>query len=250
MTNKQWEIFCNFKQTFKNKVEEWQKSAPELCELQRAAAVAAGTPDYPFETTVVYNRDLDKITIDDDIKLIVIGDNPGKDEQLAKNNRYLVGQAGKLADGFFKKNPELQTDFRKNVIILNKTPVHSAKTVQLKKIMKDGGEKIFNLIYESQIWMAEQTAKLHCMLETPELWLVGYSELKPKGFFVPYKEKLKQTYLEQKPAQWDKVFVFKHFSMNCFTSELKKFLSNKTEADRPLIDTLHTIGNLHKGEIF
>ena len=104
------------------------------------------TPAYPFETTVVYNRSLDDVTKDDDIKLIVIGDNPGKDEQLAKNNRYLVGQAGKIAEGYFRRNPELGIDFRRNVIILNKTPVHSAKTAQLKTIAKQGGKKIADLI--------------------------------------------------------------------------------------------------------
>ena len=60
---------------------------------------------------------MDRLTPDDEIKLIVIGDNPGKDEQLTKNQRYLVGQAGKIADGFFKRNPELGIDFRKNVVI-------------------------------------------------------------------------------------------------------------------------------------
>ena len=73
-------------------------------DLQKKAAQNTNNVFYSFETPIVYNRDLDKITQDDEIKLIVIGDNPGKDEQLQKNNRYLVGQAGKLADSFFKKN--------------------------------------------------------------------------------------------------------------------------------------------------
>ena len=200
-----------------------------------------------------------KIQKDDEIKLIVIGDNPGKDEQLLKNNRYLVGQAGKIADGFFKRNPELQTDFRKNVIILNKTPVHSAKTAQLKKIMKDGGEKICRLVEESQLWMAEQTAKLHCALvegaesvqgaaggvfPVPELWLVGYSELKPKHFFIPYRDRLKATYQAQNPEVWNKVYVFQHFSMNRFTIDLSEF------SDEVSLQKIHELGIKHKNEIF
>ena len=261
MTNKQWQAFCDFKEIFKAKVEEWKASAPELTELQREAAKTANTPDYPFETSVVYNRDLDRLTKEDDIHLIVIGDNPGKDEQLAKNNRYLVGQAGKIADGFFKKNPELQTDFRKNVIILNKTPVHSAKTAQLKKIMKDGGEKIFRLVEESQLWMAEQTAKLHCALvegadgracafPVPELWLVGYSELKPKHFFVPYRDRLFSTYNSQNPDVWNKVYVFQHFSMNRFTIDLKEYVEGGEHESQSLLQNIHTLGELHKKEIF
>ena len=259
MTKKQWQAFCEFKEIFSAKVEEWKKSAPELTELQREAARAAKTPGYPFETSVVYNRDLDRVTEDDKINLIVIGDNPGKDEQLLKNNRYLVGQAGKIADGFFKRNPELQTDFRKNVIILNKTPVHSAKTAQLKKIMKDGGEKICRLVEESQLWMAEQTAKLHCALvegaesvqgaaggvfPVPELWLVGYSELKPKHFFIPYRDRLKATYQAQNPEVWNKVYVFQHFSMNRFTIDLSEF------SDEVSLQKIHELGIKHKNEIF
>ena len=261
MTNKQWQAFCDFKEIFKAKVEEWKVIAPELTELQREAARAANTPDYPFETSVVYNRDLDRLTKEDDIHLIVIGDNPGKDEQLTKNNRYLVGQAGKIADGFFKKNPELQTDFRKNVIILNKTPVHSAKTAQLKKIMKDGGEKIYRLVEESQLWMAEQTAKLHCALvegadggacafPVPELWLVGYSELKPKHFFVPYRDRLFSTYNSQNPDVWNKVYVFQHFSMNRFTIDLKEYVEGGEHESQSLLQNIHTLGELHKREIF
>ena len=276
MTEKQWKIFCNFKEEFKSKVEEWKLAAPELTDLQRQAALDAKTPEYPFETSVVYNRDLDKLTKEDEIKLIVIGDNPGKDEQLAKNNRYLVGQAGKIADGFFKKNAELGVDFRKNVIILNKTPVHSAKTIQLKKMMQLGGAKIERLILESQVWMAEKTAQFYveffkaaapdisCENQTlvgaadissqkkitsPELWLVGYSELKDKGFFSSYRDKLKSTILEKSGScgaedetcvgreensalkketfsAWDSVYVFQHFSMNRFTIDLREQTEN------------------------
>ena len=268
MTDYQWKAFCDFKAEFKKKIEEWLKAAPELPALQKAAADAANTPSYPFETAVVYNTDLDRLTKEDDIHLIVIGDNPGKDEQLAKNKRYLVGQAGKIADGFFKRNPQLQTDFRKNVIILNKTPVHSAKTAQLKKMMKDGGKKICDLIEESQLWMAEQTARLHCELcrgagaggtetgagtasgaggtpfPTPELWLVGYSELKDKGFFTPYKNKLFETYTSTDASVWDKVFVFQHFSMNRFTIDLYE------HSDTVSLEAIHQLGKLHKKEIF
>lgn len=202
MTDSQWKAFCDFKKIFIEKIDEWNKRCPQLQVLQEAAAKAANTPSYSFETPIVYNRDLDRFTRDDDIKLIVIGDNPGKDEQLLKNNKYLVGQAGKIADGFFKRNPELGVDFRKNVIILNKTPVHSAKTNQLKHIIKNGGVQVAALIQESQLWMAEQTAKLHSALcsgasgggVAPELWLVGYAELKGKGIFIPYRDKLKESY--------------------------------------------------------
>ena len=119
MTEAQWKYFVDFKEDLKRKIAEWTAAAPQLTELQKEAAKLANNPEYSFETPVVYNRALDEVTPEDEIKLIVIGDNPGKDEQLSKNNRYLVGQAGKIAEGYFRRNPELGVDFRKNVIILN-----------------------------------------------------------------------------------------------------------------------------------
>ena len=71
MTEEQWKVFCKFKKELKSKVEEWAESAPALSRLQREAALAAKTPLYPFETTVVYNRALDDLTPEDQIKLIV-----------------------------------------------------------------------------------------------------------------------------------------------------------------------------------
>lgn len=248
MNQQQWKVFCDFKEEFRQKVSEWNDRIPELKAIQKQAAELAGTPSYPFETAVVYNTDLDKITADDDIKLIVIGDNPGKDEQLQKNNRYLCGQAGKLGERFFTMNPSLGIDFRKNVIILNKTPVHSAKTNQLKTMMKIGGEKVCQLINESQLWMAEKTSKLHQELETPELWLVGYSELKDKGFFIPYRQKLKETY--DSSAAWEKVFVFQHFSMNRFTIDLGDYVKKNQLNQKSLLENLHSAGLFHKNEIF
>lgn len=278
MTDLQWKAFCDFKKVFIEKIDEWNKRCPQLQALQEAAAKAANTPSYSFETPIVYNRDLDRFTRDDDIKLIVIGDNPGKDEQLLKNNKYLVGQAGKIADGFFKRNPELGVDFRKNVIILNKTPVHSAKTNQLKHIIKNGGAQVAALIQESQLWMAEQTAKLHSALcsgagadgVAPELWLVGYAELKGKGIFIPYRDKLKESYgvctagtdlagtngtkgtdlLFSGASAWSKVYVFQHFSMNRFTIDLGELTEEHRWNSLSLLDRIHKTGDLHKSEIF
>lgn len=247
MNKYQWNYFCHFRESFKQQVLEWSKALPQLQELQKQAAKKAGTPDYSFENPLVYNSDLDKISQTDDIKLIVIGDNPGKDEQLDKNRRYLCGQAGKLAAGFFKKHPELGIDFSRNVIILNKTPVHSAKTAQLKEIIKTGGPEAGSLILDSQKWMAEETAKLHQNLKELDLWLVGYSELKEKGLFCPYRDYLREAY-KNSPQDWQRVLVFQHFSMNRFSIDLKDFTKNHPELS--LKEQLALLGKAHKDEIF
>ena len=148
MTKNQFEAFSEFRFEFKSYCKNLNDTfSNDLAPLVKEAA-KADTPDYPLETAVVYNTALDEITAESQINLIVIGDNPGKDEQLSKNNKYLVGQSGKIAAGFFTRNPQLRTDFRKNVIILNKTPVHTAKTKHLKFLEKNGGTEIKKLIAE------------------------------------------------------------------------------------------------------
>ena len=81
MNDKQWEVFCKFRDEFKAKCKEWEKLAPQLRNLQIQSA-KKDTPDYPLENPIVYNTSLDSITQNDEINLIVIGDNPGKNEQL------------------------------------------------------------------------------------------------------------------------------------------------------------------------
>ncbi|MCI1210091.1 MAG: hypothetical protein LKF96_11675 [Treponema sp.] len=252
MTQLQWEAFSGFRTEFKKKCTEWEQFSEELLPLQKAAA-QKDTPDYPVETPVVYNCALDDITKKDAIRLIVIGDNPGKNEQLKKNRRYLVGQSGKIAEGFFRRNPELLIDFRKNVIILNKTPVHTAKTAHLKYLIKNGSPRITELIRGSQIWMARKTAELHRALCTgptgyaPELWLVGYAEIKKGGIFVPYRETMTAAYQTDDKA-WQNVFVYQHFSMNRFLIDLSAF-EKKHDADNRK-KALEKLGTAHKNELF
>ncbi len=253
MTKEQFKIFDDFRREFKKYCQNLNTQYSAILRPLQIEASKKDTPEYPLETCVVYNTALDELTENSEIHLIVIGDNPGKDEQLLKNNKYLVGQSGKIATGFFAKNPELKTDFRKNVIILNKTPVHTAKTNHLKFLSKNGGEQIQKLIEDSQIFMAEQTAKLHKNLcenanesgWQPELWLVGYAELKPKGIFTEYRDTLKKCY-ENSPL-WEKVFVFQHFSMNRFSIDLKAFMQNHKNVS--LQNAIHELGKMHKNEI-
>ena len=257
MTIFQLEYFNNFCNSFKNKVTEWNNQAKSLIVVQNKAKDFFNNVDYELQTPIVYNTALDEITQNDEIKLIVIGDNPGKDEQLAKNQKYLVGQAGKLGNNFFKNHEELGINFRKNVIILNKTPIHSAKTNHLKKFASFGGKEIEDLIKETQIWMAQETAKLHQNLlkvsenkDFPQLWLVGYSELKEKGIFTDYKNELKKQYQtsEESKNAWNNVFVYQHFSMNRFSIDLKEFSTEIKNLD--LKTQLKTLGKKHKDEIF
>jgi len=262
MTSEQYKAFSDFRDDFKNHVKKWSRFNDQLISLQREAAaqnLKNQEPDYEVETPVCYNTALDEVTEADDIKIILIGDNPGKNEQLEKNRRYLVGLSGKLGDKFFNENPELNTDFRKNIIILNKTPVHSARTEQLHYIIKNGSPEIAELIHESQLWMAEATAKLHMELcrgkgpeeKLPELWLIGYAELKGKGLFLPYRDKLTETYnaAGQSALFRETVFTYQHFSMNRFTIDLNGY-RKKQDPETSLSQSLKDLGSLHRTEIF
>ena len=253
MTNQQWKAFCAFKQEFREICQKWKDEFSEILKpLQKISANQDKVPDYPIENPIVYNTALDEITQDDEIKLIVIGDNPGKNEQLQINQKYLVGLSGKIADNFFKKNPELKTDFRKNVIILNKTPIHTAKTKELL-FLANQNEKLKNLLTESQIWMAKKTVKLHIALYC-KMWLVGYAEVKEKGIFKEYRNTLFSEYQKSQESKnaFKKFFVFQHFSMNRFLIDLNEFTKNLPESEKniSLESCLEKLGSLHKNQIF
>lgn len=269
MEKNQFAALKTFRDEYKKKCDEWSALAPQLLPLQKAAA-KDDTPPYPIETPVVYNSALDAITQDDDIKIIVIGDNPGKDEQLAKNQKYLVGQAGKIAQGFFARHPSLGVDFRKNAIILNKTPVHSAKTKHLKFIAAQNSAAR-DLILQSQLWLAKKTAELAAGVGA-QIWLVGYAELKGKGIFAPYRDALKAAAIACKPANaaalksqtgqnagavWDALFVFQHFSMNRFLIDLRDFCAKEGGLnpsggfdESVLAKKIAALGKRHRDEIF
>ena len=274
MTSTQWGAFSRFRTEFREHCTAWLERAGGtdgwLTTLQKEAAVADDTPDYPVETPIVYNTVLDTLRQTDDIRLILVGDNPGKNEQLAKNRRYLVGQAGKLGEGFFRKNPDLGIDFRKHVIILNKSPVHTAKTKQLARLLREGTEEFAALFDKTQRWMARETAALQQALDCP-LWLVGYGELRKKGLFSVYADELAAAYQHpatvahpgratstnataQHPAtvghpagklDSPPVYLFQHFSMNRFSIDLR----NRSDPGKSLAENLAIIGKEHRKEI-
>lgn len=245
MTQIQWDYFTSFRKNFNSICKKWSNEYSSLLiSLQKESADIDKVPSYPIENTVVYNTALDKITKDSEIKIILIGDNPGKNEQLQKNQMYLVGQSGKIAEGFFNKNPELQINFRENVIILNKTPIHTAKTKELLYLSKKN-EKLKELIITSQIYMAQQTVMLQKIMNC-QLWLVGYSELSPKGIFTDYRKELLSQYA-QNESLFDKVFVFQHFSMNRFSIDLSTYRKNKENIS--LLQSILELGKFHKEHI-
>ena len=240
-----WKKFVKAKERFRQIVEETNQALPGLKKIQQKLADIRQEASYTVQTPVVYNFSLDDITINDTIKLILVADNPGRREQAHENRRYLVGPSGKIANNFFSGNPELGIDFLRNVIILNKTPIHSPRTTELKTLcsMEKNSSLISFELEESQKNMADLLLQFHEALCCP-VWITGYSEMKKGGIFEVYTDRLKQIYNANEKL-FKLIFIYRHFSMNQFTIDLKKRMSagEKTEA------VLKRIGKMYRERI-
>ena len=238
-----WKKFVKAREKFRRAVKELELSLPGLKRLQQKLVDDRGGASYRIETPVVYNSALDDVTADDDIKLILVADNPGRREQAAENRRYLIGPSGKIAGKFFLNNPSLGVDFLKNVIILNKTPIHTPRTLELRKLCGlEKNQKIALALEESQSIMASLLLEFQQALCCP-VWITGYSEMKKGGIFETYTKRLKE--LLEKKEKKSSVFLFRHFSMNQFTIDLKK-KSQKTET---VEESLARIGAFYRQRI-
>lgn len=247
--------FEAIREEFRASVKSWSEDHPYLLEAQERVRVKQGYEDYRVETPIVYNRALDDIAPEALIKVILVADNPGKKEQLAANNRYLVGQSGKLAELWFRS--ELGMDFRREVLILNKTPVHTPKTAELALLAKSAGlhrSRLEALLAGSQAVMADLAWRLYCALRRddqpagmwPVLWVSGLGELRKGGLFEIYRDELGRRLAKAEPEARAGVWAFNHFSMNQFAIEIKR----KARAGSPIIEELARIGRENQVRVF
>jgi len=224
MTRAAWNKFIKARERYREGLEKLRRGLPELRSLQQRL-VDNRSPSYTVETPIVYNNAIDDIRPDSDIRLILVADNPGRREQASENRRYLVGPSGKIAEKFFRDNPSLKIDFRKNVIILNKTPVHTPRTIELKELRLLGGDHLEKALDESQRLMARLLFEFHKAVSYGEkkpvpVWITGYSEMNKTGVFAAYTNELKAIY--NKSELEKTLFLYRHFSMNQFTIDLKR----------------------------
>ena len=236
MNKKTWTKFVEARDEFRDEVESLRASLPALKALQQKL-VDARSPSYQVETSVVYNGALDEVNPDSEIKMILVADNPGRREQAAENRRYLVGPSGKIADKFFRENPSLGIDFYRNVIILNKTPVHTPRTVELRALCAlDKSGALGAALEGSQIRMARLLQKFMKALCDIPAWIIGYSEMKKGGIFDAYTREL--VTMQKEGALGETLFLYRHFSMNQFTIDLKQ----RRIPDEPVQEALRRIG--------
>jgi hypothetical protein len=221
------------------------RKLPQLQAVQQKL-VNSRRPSYTVETPILYNRALDDVQPDSKIRLILVADNPGRREQTAENCRYLVGPSGKIAEKFFRDNPCLNIDFRKNVIILNKTPIHTPRTVELRELCRLGGAALKTALAESQRIMARPLREFHQALAQNQrgkslpVWIIGYSEMKKGGVFEAYTSEIRALYSDTDLQE--SIFLYRHFSMNEFTIDLKQ----QAVRGEPLDKTLDRIGAAYR----
>ncbi len=160
------------------------------------------------EVHFVYNKDLDNL-VKEDIKYILVADNPGNIE--AQHERYLIGPAGLAARVYFER--AMVSDFKKEVIVLNKTPIYTSITDKLENLKEQS--------QESQEYMVNLIVELSLLLNAPII-ISGYSNglIKRKDklafnnkslrpFFMKFADKVR----EKKITDY---YIISHFSRNMF----------------------------------
>lgn len=226
------------KKDFRKAVEAWTAKWPALPAAQQAVADQRGY-DYRVETPVVYNGALDALgPADPAPRIVLVADNPGLNEQRADRRAYLVGQSGRLAEGLFRR--ELGMDFRRDCLILNKTPVHTPKTKELSLLPPE----FKPLLEESQRFMAGLALRAAAALGAA-IWVIGYAEIGRRGLFSTWAEEFRARHAGLASAgKAPKVLVLRHFSMNQFSFDLK----SKRLPGESAMEALQRIGSAYRRE--
>lgn len=197
MTKEQFEKFCSFRDEFRKQTALWNEEYNKV--LKERIESLSGCE---ITNSFIYNEKLDEINENDNIKYIWIQDNPGYNEML--QNRYAVGASGKAGQNFMK-NEGLAEDFDREVIVLNKSPIHTKVTAVLSKL------KNREIQDETQRYMAKAIFTVHNIFEC-DLWILGISNL--KGIFGTFSKDLEKLY--KNSALNKKMFLYYHFSQGQF----------------------------------
>lgn len=246
MTKSAWDAFYTTKERLKTLCAEWnEKHKDELSKY--FGPLPAG--DYS-----VFNSDLDKIKESTEIKLLLLGDNPGKVEREKENLRYLAGPAGKLGKRFFSTHKDLGIKFPDDAIVLNKTPFFTPRTRDLKDLILSSSDDLKKDILSSMAIMASAASRIHKALALGSpLWITGYSEMGRGRVFFPFSNQLLKDYDGGRDPAWEWVGVFQHFSMNRFLIDYNQYKKNKSEKGVIFCNTpaaLSALGKDHRVKIF
>lgn len=168
--------------------------------------------------------------VSDILDLIVIGDNPGKDEK--KLNSYLRGGAGKRGRKFIEyalKNLNLS-----NFLILNKTPFYSDTTAKLKEDANGSVEQSIIITLNKLKLLIDNNPKLIVLV-------FGISGEVNEIFFTRLSDFITDTDKE-------KLFYLSHPSHGHLDAELMSKLYDYLLKDMP-INLLHIIHDIKQQKI-
>lgn len=162
---------------------------------------------------LVLNSDWDKIN--DDLKIIYCGDNPGKKEK--ENNSYFVGYAGKELKLFVETHNKKHKINSGEFTFFNKTPFYSNKTSKLtrnddeNKLIEESIKLTINCLYD--IWKIKKI----------QIVVFGINE---RSYIVKiFKETLKS---KKKYSKFFKeLTILNHPSHNSLFAEIGKYLINE-----------------------
>lgn len=239
--------------------------------------------EFNLEDNIVFNKDLDNINEDMNIKYIILGDNPGNDEK--KQKKYFYGEVGQEFRDFLIN--ELKINIEKEVIFLNKTLISTGSTDDLKgnrkelknaedelkkfeenismkgnqdieyqekiselksNIGKFKSKKKFSSYKEIQECMAQFTFFLHNNFPNAEVWVTGGIN---NSLFNSFFNELNEVYSNNNKDLFKKVLFFNHFSNKNFEYDFLKRYYNKTKEKFgiPYIEkTLRELGEKNKNE--
>lgn len=187
------------------------------------------------------------------IKYILVGDNPGIEEQM--NGSYLYGTAGKKVREFFTETG-LVTDFEEEVLIFNKTPLFTKRTKHLNNFYVEG---FSDFLIESQEFMAQLVFDIHFKKKDIQVWILGFAgcretngewlKIQQNGTHY-YEHQLLPYFFEELKACYhgrDIDFkVFKHFSFDHFFKDINGYEEMDLEV---LIKSLDTVGESYRNEL-
>ncbi len=253
MTPSQYRRFSDIRDRMRDYVDSLLKDNLWILNVQRDLYRARGYREEELETPIVYNLSLDEITRESSPLFIIVADNRSSGTE-GKKSAVSGRQAGKLAVSWFRTN--LDMDFRSATVIINKTPVHTPKTAELRllvRLARERSTELATLLAESQKVMARFACELAECLQVP-LWVSGRGELKRRGIFRPWAEELRARCMEAPASVRGQILLFRHFSMNQFAIEYSNALRDEEKLAAPsdpraTLSLLERIGTKNRAAI-
>ncbi|WP_319370959.1 hypothetical protein [uncultured Ilyobacter sp.] len=225
MTSQQYKEFVKIRGRFRSKVDEYRKNYPVFAEelLKKYEDQERNMKAF------VYNEKLDYLEKSDSIKYVWVTDNPGFNESM--QNKYAVGISGKTGKNFMEENGFVD-EFDKEVIVLNKSFIHTKITSELAKF-----SNYKDILEDNQKFMAELACSFQEIFNC-DMWILGISNL--NKIFKVFRENI------EKDGKLDNIYFYYHFSQGQFKKAYNVKKSERIDQDPKEICKIIGIENRNK----